>query len=246
MSHYIPIKLQSGKPKDSFPAIAQLATLKPNSIRVSQAFNVPPQPFFFVIHDALLLIDQIHGDGNLPLIQIKKKKLQNNTRAGFDPDQNELVFDSTGTPNLTDALHEVFHVLDHYGFDTNKVASDDPNYGSLYPVITAIYESEYWKDLKEIKFEKPRFLLQDQEKVFRFQKSKEEANYIRSIPELLARAYVQYIGIRTGQPELLKELGEQRSTKTYQLEYDEAWNDSDFQTIAQAFDQVLVSKRWAI
>jgi hypothetical protein len=63
--------------------------------------------------------------------------------------------------------------------------------------------------------------------------------------ELFARAYAQYIAVRSGQPELLTQLRQERGALLSGRVYHTQWEEQDFDAIRDAFDRTLAEKGWA-
>lgn len=62
--------------------------------------------------------------------------------------------------------------------------------------------------------------------------------------ECFARAYAQYIAIRSGDERLIEELKHVRANVYAQQVYYEQWDDDSFAHIADAFDQLLRQRGW--
>lgn len=68
-------------------------------------------------------------------------------------------------------------------------------------------------------------------------------NYYRSPHETFARAYSQYVAVKTGNPEMLAELRELQTTAA-QTGVPTQWTDADFKPIADAFDRLFAAQGW--
>ena len=240
------VRLDGGKPSDAVAAQADLATFQPSGKAVSTVFDIPSSPAFKVVRRALQVIDRVHGDGDLERVTVQRERLVAATRAGYDPNTKSIIFSSRIDIRASDVVHETFHVLDDMAFEAEGKSSQQGSWGVLAGVLNEIKSSSLWSITRAARFEELRTVTRDQFRVVLFPESSANITYINADEEWLARAYVQYIAVRSGDAELLREVGDLRSTATYQRSYDEAWSDSEFKPIAATFDRVLQDRRWVL
>ena len=243
---FVTVRLDGGKPSDAVAAKADFATFQPNGEAVSAVFDIPSSPAFNAVRRALQVIDRVHGNGDLERVTVQRKRLSAATRAGYDPSTKSIVFASRIDIRLSDVIHEAFHVLDDLAFEIGVKSSQQGSWSVLAGVLNKIKGSRLWTVTRATKFEGLRTVIRDQLRVILFPESLADIAYINSDEEWLARAYVQYIAVRSGDAELLQQVGDLHSTATYQRSYDEAWSDLEFKPIAEMFDRVLQDRRWVL
>ena len=64
------------------------------------------------------------------------------------------------------------------------------------------------------------------------------SSYLLMPPELLARAYAQYIGTRSGSRVIQNQISHDRDFNT-RMGYRSQWTDAEFEPIAREFDNVF-------
>jgi hypothetical protein len=67
--------------------------------------------------------------------------------------------------------------------------------------------------------------------------------YLLTPYEIWARAYSQYIAVRSGDPEMLDQVSRLR-TRSGGLYYPTQWDDADFEPIARAIDELMIQLGW--
>ena len=184
---------------------------------------------------ALQLIDQTHDDGTLPQIPVvgHASKGANGTYWHSVPGKigvPDRIGMSGKAPNkLMTMTHELGHFIDHQAIDVAGVfASQDS------PLLEA------WRNAvaKTTPIKALEALLQTAKNPKRITMLK----YFLRGREIWARAYAQYIAIRTGDAEILAELAAIRGVPNYG-EY-VTWTDEEFAPIAKEIDQVFKGKGW--
>jgi hypothetical protein len=69
------------------------------------------------------------------------------------------------------------------------------------------------------------------------------ARYLLTTEETWARAYAQYVAVRSGDATLMKQLNDLREEKT-QKYYPSQWEDDDFKPIGEAIDRLMIKLGW--
>lgn len=173
------------------------------------------------LRDALEAIDSVHDDGVLPTIPVDGTpgrdylgvyRTRSNKAASIG------VSAKGSWPRLT-AVHEIGHFIDHQALHTaGRFASEDPASG-LGSIISLLRATPTFAALRNAP--KP--------------------SYWQSGRELFARAYAQYIAIRSQHPALLAEL---RKCQGNPYQPWRQWSDAEFAPIALEIDALLKSKNW--
>jgi hypothetical protein len=174
------------------------------------------------VTDAIKAIDSVHSDGVLPKIPIEGSagKSLGVYSYKYSGQPSSIAVKSTGDwPKLTTA-HEVGHFIDHQAFAPGQFESQKPN-GAWSNVMSAIKTSQAYHDILSAPIH---------------QASK---NYFASDIELFARAYAQYIAVRSGNAEMINSITQCRTYVPWRQ-----WSDTDFAPIAQAFDKALKKLGW--
>lgn len=76
-----------------------------------------------------------------------------------------------------------------------------------------------------------------------FEIKHELVRYLLRYREIFARSYVQYIAIRSRNPDLNSWLDIERNTPLYAI-YPVQWNDKDFRPVAEALDDLFEKQQW--
>lgn len=179
-------------------------------------------------HEAVRAVRRVHGDGPLPTIPVEQVNDPTvygrfQFRITGDAKNIELSEADPAQPALT-AVHEIGHFLDHAGLS-----------GSPADLLDRETEQESTRTMqsvmKAIRQSKRFALLQGDPD-------------LTSPTELWARAYAQYIAVRSGSSALKAQVDE-ILTHTEQGVRVEQWPYDEFVPIAQAIDKLLMSRRWA-
>lgn len=180
------------------------------------------------------LIDSIHGDGNLGHATVQSVTAD---RGYYRPEQLRWSKAKRGFVTTPRALnvgrdskhwrvqlaHEVGHWLDYEGLGPYRRAT---NARALAPeVLSAIDASRAVKNLERTLPKGSR------------------RTYILSDVEKWARAYSQFVAVRSGDAEMIREVALWRSG-TIGREPDGLWEDDDFKPIAAAFETAFRRLGW--
>jgi hypothetical protein len=239
-----------------------------------------------IVREAISAIDRVNGDGELPVIKIVPSgaKLSSGTyhykRKTF-PDGHQEILESVirvkedADYPLMNTVHEIGHFIDHRGLGNAVETFDYINNALNYEdsmvkveipsevrragkaLYEAIYESKSYQTLTKM-IRSPSSLVGTNSKgeKLRFALDKKFVVYLRKPAEIFARAYAQYVALRSGHPALLAELNAARSRPTLSTDfispngfnitagfpYD--WDDNDFEPIADAMDNYLRVLGW--
>jgi hypothetical protein len=149
------------------------------------------------------------------------------------------VFNSTRALKVETVIHEIAHALDHQVIGEARVfaslASDLLGSTEALEVMSEIRASQTFKTVSA--YSAGQIVLG---RVLQ----PAAINYHQDPREWFARAYTQYIGLRSGDPELLAFIGRSRPSSGRPLVYPEAWPDQEFKPILSAMERLLVRKNW--
>lgn len=273
------------KPAPATPAPAAIPPVRAIGTPVSRGLAVPADRKYQPVRTALAVIDETHGDGTLPRIAAGPfdRRVGGKARAyyaynGSTGAAGHLGFTSTvlrETPHLT-TFHEVGHFLDHQGFGSrgylSRAARD-------FPAATARTASgAAMRDLQRA-LENTRSIqvlrswhaqvsgARPSSTVPRGVSSR-HLGYLLDPAEQFARAYAQWVALRSGNAAALRELrGYQAAsrdtadgritatsrwsfTPTHQpsapgtWQYPWQWQDDEFEAVAAAFDALFEVMGW--
>lgn len=78
----------------------------------------------------------------------------------------------------------------------------------------------------------------------RFMPDQALIRYLLEPKELFARAYAQYVTVRSSDLRLLTQLQEAQRDLFLGMVYHQYWNDDDFGPVLRAFDRLMRQRRW--
>lgn len=200
--------------------------------------------------ETLAIIDSVHTDGMLTEIPFYVRELDGMDgvfRSAFVTEQESKSYDMSLNPNSSTPLmtltHEVGHWLHNDALGTSVKCWENVDEG-LKEVIRAAEESE------EIGFIRQHFMDAKAKKEQTRGKEKKTqttrykyCKYLLGENEIWARAYAQYITVRSGNPIMRAELERslQRRKEGY---YPTQWSDESFAPIAEKIDILFREKGW--
>lgn len=260
---------------------APLQDVGPGGMPVSAAlkFDVTPNRYLkkgpmtaaliAKVKKALGVLDGVHGDGDLPQIPVVKLRASRArrgteayySRAMLDGRPIELSYGAKAlgkTPYNT-IFHEVGHFLDHAGFEPNDLMNMSSDVSPLFEHWRqTVRESAAIKSMQSWRQNTPG------EGITPLGVSVKQIDYMLKVPEVWARAYAQYVMVKSGDPAVLKELRRMQQASTVgpvdrarifsgrtpnatagsSWGYPWVWSDDDFKPIEAAIDNIMESKQW--
>lgn len=186
---------------------------------------------------ALQAVNQVHGDGDLPRIPIERSSSRYSL-GGYWSRITEALRIHISTKSKHQGLtliHEIGHFLDHRGFGLEHMWSST---GRVFNggVVAIAKQSKWYKEVWQ-RFEEVN--VRSMAELLKIEIPREYVDYLLDPREMFARAYAQYIAVKSGNKELLKQLKDlQASTFSVQ------WTDDDFEPILTALDQLFTAKGW--
>lgn len=284
-----------GTPISQVPVPVSATAAGPKGVKVSGhlVMKMPKAEHVATIEKALALLDGVHGDGPLPSIPVtpvpQRGKTKNTGAFYMHNGQGRAMgLGFTGkllknTPNMT-VFHETGHFLDNKAFGEGGTFGSEGGVNPALPPAAAaalqqvrdtMASSQAYQTL--VKWNKVN-ILKPGETTPEFQWGKDGipsstdrgmVSYLLKSRETFARAYAQYVAVKSGDPAALKELAKiQASSKpavvgveptaAYQQtptltgkkhvpgtwSYPWAWQDDDFAPIQRAFDQLFEVAGW--
>lgn len=189
------------------------------------------------IQDAFKAIDEVHGDGQLPRIEVVDFKPVRgvDTMGGYHKCRIS-VSSAVRAPMLV-TVHEVAHMLaDHVFRPRNPAAPFAPDSDLICPEFRV-----WWVAIKSSK----AYRMLD-ERLLRLgvpeRETEQEASdlhYLRSSEELWARSYSQFVAVTSSNAQLKAEFIKARAQSEF-----EYWSDRDFSVILSSMDSILKARGW--
>lgn len=233
------------QPIESTPA----SEPRPNGKPVSDALKIPKKGNLAAVGQKVLnIISALHGDGNLPLIEVKQNtsKTANGTyHWHFGPLRPGMIKISSGGdhPELTLA-HEIGHFLDHQGIGNprNMETTDGTLFADFFK---ATQESEAINRLRDQLTQGYYEYHREGGKVVTQAVNHEYLRYLLTKQETWARAYAQWVAHRSQDPVLIEQLRKLRENE-HPGSANSQWADDDFEPIAKTIDTLMEKLEWRI
>jgi len=210
---------------------------------ISSHIEVPAAPLFDFVREALAAVDVVHSDGALPFIPVVRGSRMIGryvpTREG---DASRIEVAMTPGRRRLSFVHEIGHVLDHQALGTPGAYASES--GRLRRLMQTIDRSAALASLRERGRHKQITTQDRRGNMIRFRIDAHDVAYLLEPRECFARAYAQYIAVRSGDSSLLAQLDDKRGDLLTQAIYYEQWTDADFTPIADDFDRLLRRKGW--
>lgn len=203
-------------PKRSTPVSAAYDTSQIDDRRIREQFE-----------HALAVIDRVHDFGDLPPIAIKPKNASYDMQVWLRQDgETSLAY----TPKARErgaftVVHEQGHVLDWRVLGDNQGFASHGKSRATAALRNALAKSEAVAKVKELATSKAKT-----------KALQAHAEYLARDEEIMARAYSQYIALKSNDALLMRQLRAEQRDAFGDSMY---WTDSDFRPIFQAFDELL-------
>ena len=205
-----------------------------SKINFGQVINVPDQGSIRAKWDNVKkTIDEVHGDGPLPLTLITHKEIKGTTNGEFYRyNSNINTFNEESIPmTLT---HELGHWIDFRGFRGIPGAQSQnlrsPEFASHSPL-----------------FKKFISLAKKTKKIEAISSSRLPARsktYLRSKHEIFARAYAQYIATKSKNPAMIANLRDRQGNPIMGEVYPDQWEDEDFKPLYDELETIFKQVGW--
>jgi SPP1 gp7 family putative phage head morphogenesis protein len=227
-----------------FPSPPVPSRSGPAGMPVSKALKIPGGKFGDRLKAAVKAINQVHGDGDLPEIPVNVTSARNRHGAYWSGRRGGLwqagkitINRSGGHPEFTLA-HEVGHFLDQQAIGERKgFASIADRRFEQFRQVAA--RSRAIQEL-ENQYKTPSLTTRSGVK---FPTPRKHLLYLLSREEVWARAYAQYIALRSSNPAMkagLKAILESDHPSTAASQ----WTNDDFAPVAEAIEALLKELGW--
>lgn len=217
----------SNAPADD--ASEPFATPPPRKSPVSSAIALAVMPAIMEhgVKRALAAVDAAHDDGVLPEIPVQQNKRLTSALGTYTKEGAKAVaIDLAPGMGAWTALEELGHFLDHkgLGFGSQFGSEAEP---SMRKLAKALAASRPMKALKR--------------RHDRAQTNKHRARLAAAMQgrEVFARAYAQWVAVKSGDAYLLRALAAERAAKP-----DFYWSDEEFAAVQTELEAVFLAKGW--
>lgn len=222
------------------------ASQQPDQIPVAHAFSVADRNTHPFLQRALDLIGQVHTDGSLPLVVFQHLPhiADGEYRPTIPP---QILIDIGARDKLSTVIHEIAHVIDQFGIG-------DGIYGQLESsnLRDAAYSGPlggWWREtLATSTVATLLSSLEDPTQLtvtingYEVTPDEVDLEYLIAPEELWARAYLQYITVKTQDTGLISELQSTLSKRTYTRL--EQWPLYEFRLIEAQIDVLFRNLGW--
>jgi SPP1 gp7 family putative phage head morphogenesis protein len=209
---------------------AQQQAAGPVGPKVSAALELPggKGAIAGTLREVARIIDELHGDGALPTIPV----VATNAQTYFGQYRHQLIGDNAHDikvsrksphPHLTLA-HEIGHFLDHKGWGGRGFSS----------ALEAA--AQRWRDVVRASPEL--------EQLRNMAASSSYVHYLLRTHEVWARAYAQWVAVRSGNKEMIRELISIKTSPTQEAYRLSQWDSVTFEPIAKAIDDLFATLGW--
>jgi hypothetical protein len=178
------------------------------------------------------IIDSIHGDGPLPPAPVKHKETNGTTNGEFWGYKNEISTYKVKSIPLT-LPHEIGHWIDYRGF--KQIPEATPPMAKRQFASNSPLFKEFIKLAKKTN------------KIIAIKNSRLSAkskSYLRSNHEIFARAYSQWIAIKSKDPEMMTVLRSRQGKPVDGIEYPVHWDDDDFVPLYKEIENIFKKIQW--
>ena len=213
---------------------------------VGAMINAPDNAFGERMRGNAATIDSVHAAPGLPPVEVRR--LTNKDSHG-EYKVNEFtnapehigVNDKSKFPDLA-FIHETGHYIDNQLL-SRWSARNPPQSGVLNRFMEVASESKAMKQLFETRMKDTVPYVAKSGKVYQYEVDQYYLRYLTGPDEVFARAYAQWVTLRSGSPILRAQLEEVRADSK-RGGYPEQWDDDDFLPLADELDRVFREKGW--
>ncbi len=217
--------------------------LLPAGTSVGGCLVVPPDRRFDFVRRALSAIDSVHGDRDLPLIPV----VQGSRAVGRyvvtrDGDAARIEAATPPDRRVFSFAHEIGHFLDHQALGRRGSYASES--GGIRALMRAIVGGKSIQTLEGRMRQAYAVTTDTLGNSIRFKVNQRDVAYLLEPKERFARAYAQFIAVRSRDEMMLGQLEDKLGDSLTQGIYCQQWTGDDFAPIASEFDRLLRRKGW--
>lgn len=201
------------------------------------------------IKNTITQIDKLHAVGDLPTIPVKRTTSKKKAGA-YSYQMNgtpiEIKISTQGTHKGLTTAHEIGHFIDHQAMNTAHAQRGRFLSSSSDPMMKGFKEatqnSQAIKRLVELR-DGAKVDYTGKDGITRpYTADRRYARYLLREQEIWARAYAQYVAVRSNDTSLMNELA--ADLKGMGI-YPRQWSADEFEPIAKEIDKVFAALGWA-
>ncbi len=207
---------------------------------------MPTGRHFDPVREAVAIVDAVHGDGALPrlAVQLTSSTVEAaaylwDARTGQPLALN--VSRRAPHPHLS-MLHEVGHFLDQQALGAGGRFGSESD--RIPEVMRAIDDTVAVRRLVGLRARRQVLIQVRPSRRERFTLDQALISYLLEPKELFARAYAQYVAVRSADVRLVTQLEATRRDLFLGMVYHQQWDEEDFASVLVAFDRMLWRRRW--
>jgi hypothetical protein len=213
---------------------------RPDGVPVGREIERPPRLLAEDLYLAVRSINQVHGDGVLPLVPILLRTglMARGSFAERGGTPISIVIRAESRHRGFALVHEVGHLLDFAGIGTAGRYASESNHPSLAVWKQAVFRSDAVQRLIHLVGEVASLLpVAESARVF-------DAREFLEPAELWARSYAQYVALQSGDSNLIAALTAARTPNPAMEYYPTQWSDEDFLPIGGAIEDLFRRIGW--
>lgn len=202
------------------------------------------------IAEAIKSIDAVHGDGALPTIPVVSSSSDSNMGFYARTRSNrpiEIGVSSKGEHPQNTVTHEIGHFLEKVAIPGTKDSTGQRDWTRDVVMVEwkrAVDASEAVQNLRALRG-KSLTVDMGKGKTVQVPVDSKHLDYLLKYDEIWARAYAQYISVRSESESMADEFYQAFNVPRERLvNYREQWNAVDFRPIAEAIDKLFVQQGW--
>jgi hypothetical protein len=216
--------------------------LKPLAYPIRSSFDKIQKSLKNTAENQFTEIEKIHG---LPLLS-KMDIIQVNAKF-FDGEFEYMklgrgirikISSDTQNKEFT-LLHEIGHVIDNQATGVRGINETGSPENIFSDILKAIEQTDLTKSLRVMQ-KSGRFEYKNKLRKIGT-KDYDRLNYLLQPKELWARAYSQYIAMKSGNKELLKQLNWEENRQTI---FKTQWMENDFKMVIFEVEKFLIKNKW--
>ena len=188
-----------------------------------------------IVEDVASAIDRLHEVSSLPQVSIVYTESRSSFARYSPGDRTPVLELSRRGPHPALSLtHEFGHLLDHAlgNFDVYSTTRRPSPFQSVLSAANDSKALREWRDVQTGKTPVP------------IGTDRRQLDYWLVPQEVWARAYAQYVAVRSGSPLLLRDLQTSIDIESLPLYRNVQWQADDFEPIASAIDTALRQIGW--
>jgi hypothetical protein len=222
------------------------ARASPRGRPIGDCLLVPAGRQFDSVRQAIAIVDSVHGDGSMPQLVVRANASAIEA-ASYEWDGRTgrpaslSISRRAPRPHLA-VVHEVGHFLDQQALGDRRGFGSES--GRVPDLMDRIDSTLAVHRLRELRSRRQILIHTHPHRRERLTLDQALIRYLLEPRELFARAYAQYVAVRSEDLRLLTQLHEVQRDLIVGMVYHQQWDQEDFLPVFEAFDRLLRWRRW--